>query len=325
MQQIVATKFGAPDVLRLREAASPEPGPTQVQIEVHAAGVNPADTYVRSGSYEFLRPNPPFVPGFDAAGVVSEVGSEVDQFASGDRVYVSTIVSRSMGAYSQTLVCEAAAVQALPESLSFEQGAAIGVPFTTAYRSVIQRGRAKPGDVVLVHGASGGVGIPTVQLAAARGMTVIGTAGTDAGRALVLENGASFALDHTQRDYLTAIDQLTSGRGIDLVVEMRADKNLQADTAILARNGRIVVVGSRGPVEVNPRSLMFKEADVRGTALWNMDAADFDESRTALADLLGAGGLIPKVGHVFPLADAAVAHDRLMTERAVGKVVLRCR
>jgi NADPH2:quinone reductase len=199
-------------------------------------------------------------------------------------------------------------------------GTAVGVA-----AALFQRGRALPGEVVLVHGASGGVGLPAVQLAAAHGMTVIRTAGTPEGLELVAQSGATHTLDHTQPGYLERIDELTDGHGIDLVVEMLANRNLQDDTGVLARNGRIVVVGSRGPIEINPRSLMVAEADIRGTALWNMPPADFEETYSAIDKLLQAKEIRPVVGRRFALAEAADAHRFITTSPARGKVILQAR
>jgi len=325
MKRVEIREHGSDDVLRFVEAEAAPAGPGQVQVQIHAAGVNPADTYVRAGNYEFLKPELPFTPGYDGAGIVTGTGPGVTHVKNGDRVWVSTIPARTLGTYAQVMVCEAGVVHRLPDHLSFEEGAALGVPYTTAYRALFQRGHALPGEVVLVHGASGGVGLPAVQLAAAHGMTVIGTAGTPEGLELVAQSGATHTLDHTQPAYLERIDELTDGHGIDLVVEMLANRNLQDDTGVLARNGRIVVVGSRGPIEINPRSLMVAEADIRGTALWNMTPADFEEAYSAIDKLLQAKEIRPVVGRRFALAEAADAHRFITTSPARGKVILQAR
>ncbi|NKX49287.1 NADPH:quinone reductase, partial [Arthrobacter deserti] len=313
MKRIEVREHGSEEVLQPAEAgpgeAGPgEAGPGQLRIDIHAAGVNPADTYIRAGNYEFLQPRLPFTPGCDAAGVVTGTGSGVTGFSNGDRVWISTLPGRTLGTYSETIVCDAGLAHKLPGHLSFAEGAALGIPYTTAYRALFQRGRARPGETELVHGASGGVGIPTVQLAAAHGLKVIGTAGTPAGRELVTQCGAVHALDHTAPGYLSRLKDLTDGRGVDLVVEMLANRNLQEDLNVLARNGRVVIVGSRGPVEINPRSLMAAEAVVRGTALWNMGPGDFEETYAALDRLLESRAIRPVVGKQFPLAEAAAAH-----------------
>jgi NADPH2:quinone reductase len=324
MRRVEVAAYGAEEVLRPAEFEPSEPGPRDVEIELQAAGVNPADTYLRGGGYEFIDPGLPFAPGFDGAGVVSRVGSAVDALTVGDRVWVCTIPARTVGTYAETLVCDSGVARPLPDSVGFDAGAAIGVPYITAYRALVQRGGARPGETVLVHGASGGVGIATVQVARALGLHVIGTAGTAGGRDLVLSNGARHVLDHRIPGHLDVLRELTDGRGIDLVIEMVAGANLGDDIDALARGGRIVIVGSRGPVEILPRGLMVAEADIRGTALWNMSPSDFAEAFDAIGAWLAAGAIAPVVGRVLPLAEAAEAH-RLIVSGSAGKIVLRTR
>ncbi|MHA7286040.1 NADPH:quinone reductase [Arthrobacter sp. MDT3-44] len=293
-----------------------------VTIDIRAIGVNPVDTYLRAGNYEFLTPPLPFTPGYDAAGIISATGDSVSGFVGGGRVWVSTIPARAAGTYARQIRCTPSIVHALPDHLSFDEGAAVGVSYTTAYRALVQRGRAEAGETVLVHGASGGVGTATVQLAHALGLTVIGTASTPGGRELALQLGAEHALDHSARDYLTEARALTGGRGVDLIIEMAADRNLSHDTAVLARNGRIVIVGSRGPVEVSPRALMVNEADVRGTALWNMTPADLHGAYTAIDAFLRHGVIRPVVGEQFALEDAAAAHRAIAGAHPPGRIIL---
>jgi NADPH2:quinone reductase len=216
-------------------------------------------------------------------------------------------------------------VHPLPEHLSFSEGAAIGVPGATAYRALFQRGRLRPGETVLVHGASGGVGLLTVQWARSHGATVIGTAGTTEGRELVAGAGAHAVLDHSAPGHLDALTELVpelGGRGVDLVVEMLADVNLAADLEHLARYGRVVVVGSRGSLEFTPRLTMAAEADVRGTALWNARPEEWQESLRAVAAALDSRVLRPTVGRALPLEQAAEAHRLVLERGARGKLVL---
>lgn len=324
MNKIEVAQFGGPEVLQYVAGPDPSPGPGQVVVRVHAAGVNPADTYIRSGTYAFSRPEVPYTPGFDCGGVVHSVGSDVDSLSPGDRVFVAALGSAHSGAYAELMVCPAHTVRALPDQVTFEQGAAIGVPCITAYRALFQRGGARHGETVLIHGASGGVGLPAVQMAAAEGLTVIGTAGTAAGRRLVLDNGAHHVLDHSAPDYLNAVTDLTHGRGADLVIEMLADANLEADLKIIAMYGCVVIVGSRGTIEFTPRLTMVAEADIRGMAVWNMPQAAAGEAMSAVSDYLARGVLKPVVGHVFPLREAAVAHEKILTAHAAGKMILDC-
>src|SRR6202165_4083875 len=269
MKTIQVHQFGGPEVLRLEEVPTPKPGPGQVLVRVHAAGVNPYDTYMRAGTYA-IKPPLPYTPGSDAAGVVEAVGPGVTGVKPGDRVYVGGTVS---GAYAELSLCNESQVHPLPGNVTFAQGAAMNVPYATAYHALFHPAHGDAGESVLVHGASGGVGIAGVQLARARGMTVIGTAGTDRGRRLVAEQGAHHAVDHTAAGYLDEVMTLTSGRGVDVVLEMLANVNLQKDLGAIAMGGRIVVIGNRGSVEINPRAAMNKDAAILGMALFHASPA----------------------------------------------------
>ena len=225
----------------------------------------------------------------------------------------------STGTYAERTLCDAATVHELPASLSFAQGAALGVPYATAYRALFQRARAIPAERVLVHGASGGVGIAAVQMARAAGLFVVGTAGSEEGRKLVLSQGAHHALDHGELD---AAIRLTSGRGFDVVVEMLANVNLGRDLTALAPGGRVIVVGSRGPVEVNPRDLMTRDAAVMGMVLPNASPADRASLWAAIGAGLERGILAPVVGLELPLGEAPRAHREVLSAKALGKIVL---
>jgi NADPH2:quinone reductase len=210
----------------------------------------------------------------------------------------------------------------LPEKISFEQGAALGVPYATAYYGMFLRGRAMAGETVLVDGASGGVGIAAVQFARALGMTVIGTAGTEQGKKLVAEQGAHHVIDHHAPDFPKQVMSLTNDRGVDLVMEMAAHHNLGKMLGVLAKFGRVVVVGSRGPVEITPRDTMARDADIRGMTLMNATPKDLHGIHAALIAGLDSGTLRPVVGKKFPLADAAKAHDAIIEPGSYGKIVL---
>ncbi|MEK7858243.1 MAG: NADPH:quinone reductase [Elusimicrobiota bacterium] len=311
MKAIIVRAFGGPEVLRLEEAPDPRPGPGEVLVSVKAVGVNPVEAYLRSGSYP-RRPDLPFTPGTDAAGLVSAVGSGVAVLKPGQRVYV---YGAKAGVYAQKAVAEVSRVFPLPDTLSFEQGAAVGVPFGTAHRALFHHGKAKKGQTVLIHGASGGVGTAAVQLARAAGLTVIGTAGGPEGVAFVKALGADQALDHRTAGYL-------SGLAPDLIVEMLANVNLPEDLRVCALRGRIVIVGSRGEVTIDPRAAMTKDITIQGMTLWNMP----DEDRALVHADLGrgfeSGALAPVIGRSFPLAEAAKAHEAVMSPGARGKIVL---
>lgn len=318
MRAIRVTQFGGPEVLRLEAIVEPQPGAGEVRVRVHAAGVNPVETYVRSGSYARL-PALPYTPGADAAGVVEALGEGVRGVAVGMRVYTSGSLS---GTYAERAVCAATDVHPLPERVSFAQGAALGVPYASAYRALVQRARAAAGETVLVHGASGGVGTAAVQLARALGLRVAGSAGSEAGRALVAAQGAHLVLDHHAPGYLDALRDWTGGCGVNVILEMLANVNLGHDFAALAPGGRVVVVGSRGPVEVNPRELMARDAAVLGMLLFNTPPTERAAIHAGLYAGLENGTLRPVIAEEIPLAEAARAHAQVMQANALGKLVL---
>lgn len=318
MKAIRVHEFGPPEVMRLEDTPDPKPGAGEVVVRVKAAGVNPVDNYIRTGTYA-IKPKLPYTPGSDAAGIVENVGESATKVAAGNRVYIHGTLS---GAYAELALCKEAQVSPLPEPMSFEQGAAIGVPYATAFRALFQRAHAVPGETVLVHGASGGVGVAGTQLARAAGMTVISTAGTEQGLQLVREQGAHYALNHGNPGYLDELIGLTRGRGVDVILEMLANVNLDKDLNVLAKYGRVVVIGSRGAVEINPRSTMSRDASILGMTLFNATEQELYEIHAALVAGLENRSLRPVVGQKIPLADAARAHHAVMESGAHGKIVL---
>lgn len=317
MRAIRVHEFGDPGVLRLEEVPAPAPVEGEVVVRIQAAGVNPYETYVRSGAYRTL-PALPYTPGVDGAGVVAQAGPGVD-LQPGARVYVTDSLS---GTYAEYALCRAEDVHPLPAALSYPQGAALGVPYATAFRALFQRGQARPGEEVLVHGASGAVGLATVQFALAAGLRVTGTAGSEAGRDLAAAQGDVRAFDHHDPDHLRAAYASTGDRGFDMIVELLANVNLGDDLTALARNGRVVVVGNRGTVEVNPRDLMNVEGAVLGVM-----ASLATPQETAAADAAVAAGLResrlrPVVGREMALVDAPRAHRHIMERPALGRLVL---
>jgi NADPH2:quinone reductase len=219
-------------------------------------------------------------------------------------------------------VCEAADVHPLPDGVSFAEGAALGIPYATAWRALFQRARAVPGETVLVHGASGGVGTAAVQLARAAGLTVIGTVGSDRGAQLVRDLGANLVLNHRLPDYLAEALKFTENRGVDIILEMLANVNLGQDLPLLARNGRVIVIGSRGKVEVDARDAMMRDADIRGMILFNVSAGDKASIHAALRAGLECGTVKPVISRELPLAEAPRAHELIMEAGASGKIIL---
>lgn len=318
MKAIVVREFGEPEVMKLEEVSLPEPTGTQVLVRVKAIGVNPVETYLRSGAYP-IKPNLPYTPGKDASGIVEAIGEDVTKFKTGDRVYTSESVT---GTYAEYTLCEEKDLGHLPENISFEQGAGIWTPYATAYRALFQKAKAVKGETGLIHGASGGVGIAAVQWAKNAGLTVIGTAGSEEGRKLVAEQGADFVTDHLIGEGSDAGKLPAFRQGVDVIIEMLANVNLQKDFEVLAMFGRIVVVGNRGSLDFNPRVIMGKDAIVRGMAFHNTPQADRDEIHAAIFDGMNKGYLNPVIRKSMPLADAPIAHHEVIENKAFGKIVL---
>jgi NADPH2:quinone reductase len=317
MKAIRVHEFGGPDVLQVEEVPDPQVGSGQVLVRVEAVGVNPVDTYIRAGGYG-KRPLP-YTPGSDAAGTVEAVGGGVDAVRAGDRVYLAGTIT---GAYAALALCGAAQARPLPGRLSFAQGAGVHVPYYTAYSGLHFRANALPGETVLIHGASGGVGLAATQIASAAGLIVIGTAGSEKGRQLVLAQGARHVLDHTQEGHLDEAKALTGGKGAEIILEMLANVNLAKDLGVLAPGGRVVVIGSRGPVEIDPRQTMARDLSILGMSLANASEAETVRLHAAIGAGLANGTLTPIIARELPLAEAARAHEAVMASGAAGKIVL---
>ena len=317
MKAIRVHGFGEPGVLKLEDLPDPTPASGQVLLRVKAIGVNPVETYIRAGKYgpkQF-----PYTPGADCAGVVEKVGDGVTTFKPGDRAYTAATLT---GAYAELALCDAAKIFPLPDGVDFAQGASLGVPATTAYRAIFDRGQARPDETVLVHGATGGVGLFCVQLGRAHGCTVIGTGGSDKGRQLLLKEGAHHALDHAAPDYLDQLMKLNGGRGVDLILEMLANVNLDKDLGVLAKKGRVVVVGNRGRVEIDPRQTMARDADIRGMTIMNLTDPELVAIHRAIGAAVEAKILRPIIDTQMPLADAPRAHREILEGGSHGKVIL---
>lgn len=318
MKAIRVYEFGEPEVMRLEEVPEHAAGADEVVVQLSAIGVNPVDTYIRSGSYARL-PQLPNTPGTDGAGTIHSIGEGVAALALGDRVYTAGSVS---GTYAEFALCKTSQVYSLPHGISFAEGAAIGVPYATAYRALYHRAAGQAGETILVHGASGGVGIAAVQLAHAHGMMVIGTGGSQKGRALVFAQGADHVLDHTADGYMDEVMKLTEGRGVDVILEMLANINLGSDLTVLAPRGRIVVIGSRGNVEINPRDAMSRDATIHSMSLMNATNEELSGIHEHLVRGLEERTLQPVIGAEMPLASASEAHHTVLAGDSYGKIVL---
>jgi len=320
MRAVRVSKFGGPEVLKIEsEVPIPVPSENEVLIKVEATGVNPVDTYIRNGTYSRV-PDLPYTPGDDSAGVVEAVGSKVSGFKIGDRVMT---VRSLTGTYADYHKADPSFVSHLDSKLSFHEGACIGIPYYTAYKSLYFKAKAIPGESVLIHGASGAVGVAAIQLSKALGLTVYGTAGTEQGMALVRSQGADHVFNHRSPGYQEDIMKLTDGEGVDVILEMLANVNLQSDLTMMKFKGRVVVIGCRGSIEINPRLTMGKELSILGVALMTSTDADWKVMHAAIEAGQRGGWVKPCVGQVYPLSKAAQAqNDVINNSGTLGNLVL---
>ncbi len=318
MKAIRVHQFGEPNVMYLEDMPSLQPIRNQVLIEVEAIGVNPVDTYIRAGIYP-AKPDLPYTPGLDAAGTITAIGPEVKHRRVGERVYCLGSVS---GCYAEQVLCNESQVYQLPVNVNYNAGASMGVPYTTAYYALFYRAHTMPGEIVLVHGASGAVGLAALQIAKANGIRAIGTAGSREGLDLIKQQGAVAALDHTNPDYLNAIDKLTCGQGLNVILEMLANVNLQKDLELLATFGKIVVIGNRGTIEIDPRAAMGRNASIMGMSLFNAAEKELHSIHSALRAGLESGVLNPVINSELSLTEATLAHVKVMETGAKGKIIL---
>lgn len=318
MKAICVEEFGGSEVLVTKDVPDLVPEEGEIVVRIHAAGVNPVDTYIRSGTYAKL-PTLPYTPGSDGAGRVETIGVGVEGFKKGDRVYVSGSLS---GTYAELCVCNTTQVHPLPETSSFPEGAAIGVPYATAHHALFSRARAKSGETVLIHGGTGGVGLAALQFSKNAGLTVFATGGTETGRVLLYEQGADEVFDHHAIGYTQQIMELTADKGVDVILEMLANVNLATDLTLIAPRGRIAIIGSRGSIEINPRDAMRREAEILGVLLTLAAPEERAGIHIAIQNGLTAGSIRPVIDRQFTLERAPEAHEAVLASGAHGKVVL---
>ncbi|MFW2367688.1 MAG: NADPH:quinone reductase [Desulforhopalus sp.] len=319
MKAIVVRKFGGPEVLELIDHDVPQPAAGEVLIKVKAIGINPVETYIRAGTYPRL-PELPYTPGGNIAGIIDSVGPGVSEWGEGARVYSTATIS---GGYAEMALCSAGQVFSLPDVMSFAQGAAIGVPAATAWRALFIRGEGRSGERVLIHGASGSVGQAAVQLAVGGGMHVFGTAGSSKGCELVEQLGATLVCSHGNSGYEEELLKGTGEKGFDLILEMLANENLEKDLNLLAPGGRVIIVGSRGRIEIDPRATMGKETDIRGLAVFNATDEETERTHLALGAAMADGTLVPTISREMTLTDCSKAHQLVIQDGNCGKIVLR--
>ena len=317
MKGILVSEYGPPEVMQYTDLPMPEPNDSQLLIKVHATGINPVETYQREGSQGYT-PELPFIPGRNASGVIAAMGKKVQGFSVGDRVFCNSTIT---GAYAEYALSSPDQTHPLPDHLSFSQGAALGTTYVTAYIALCIRGKAVSGETVLIHGASGGVGTAAVQMATAAGMNVIATAGTEEAKTMLVREGAKFVVDHNDPAHFQHIlDHL--GHGMDLILEMLANKNLEEDLSLVNNHGRIVIIGSRGQIPITPRKLMIKNASIIGMLPGKDSSHEFAQAHLYINKGLQEGFLRPIIGKEISLQEASLAHHLVRESHAYGKIVL---
>ncbi|XJS11665.1 NADPH:quinone reductase [Aerococcaceae bacterium WGS1372] len=323
MNAIVVKEFGGPDNLHYSQIEIPKTRAKQIKIKINAIGVNPNESYVLTGNYNLYQPELPFIPGFDAAGTVIEVGSDATKYKVGDRVFVGSFKKlEQSGTYAEQMVVDEDIAIPLPENVSFEEGASLGIPAFTAYHVLFQRAKISENETIFIHGATGGVGTLAVQMAKAAGLTVIGSSSNEAGRKAILENGADYAIPHLSDDTLDQLLSITNNEGPDVIVEFLANKNLENDLKTIKTKGRIIVVGARDSIEISPRLILSRNIDILGASLPNLTEKEYEEAKEGILKLLSSNQLKPIIGEQLDLKDAESVLDTITSRSGRGKSIL---
>jgi len=322
MRAVLCKEFGGPEKLVIEEVAPPPIRAGAVRVAIHAAGVNFADTLIITGQYQ-EKPPFPFTPGMEIAGVVTELGGGVTHLKAGDRV----LASIGRGGFADETVAEADVVQRIPDSMDFVTAAGFPVAYSTSHGAFAWRGRLRPGEWVLVLGASGGVGLTAVEIAKAMGATVIAAAGGAEKLAVAKRAGADHLVDYTREDLRERVKDLTQGRGVDVVYDPVGGDAFDASLRSIAWEGRIIVIGfAGGRIPQIPANLVLvKNIDVIGF-FWGSyrrhRPAVMGESFAQLFRWFEEGKLHPHVSHRLDLGQVAQAFELLKTRQSTGKVVL---
>jgi NADPH2:quinone reductase len=323
MRAVIAEGGGGPEVLKVVERPVPTPRPGEVLVRVRAAGINRPDVLQRQGAY----PPPPGAPdvlGLEIAGEVAALGEGASRFAVGQRV-MGLVAG---GGYAQYAAVHETNALPVPEALSLEEAGGIPETYFTVWTNVFERGALKPGETLLVHGGTSGIGTTAIQLAKAFGATVIATAGSRVKCEACLRLGADRAVNYREEDFVAAVREATGGRGADVILDMVGGSYIPRNHEAAAQDGRIVQIafleGSRA--EVDFRRLMMKRLTHTGSTLRARSVAEKASIARALEErvlpLLAEGRCRPVMDSTYPLADAAGAHARMDGGEHVGKIVL---
>ena len=322
MQAVVCNEFAGPAALRLEQVSEPRPGPGQVRIRVKACGVNFADSLITRGQYQ-NQPQPPFSPGFEVSGEVLEPGVGVQGMAVGDRVIAMT----PHGGYAEQVVADVNRCVPLPAAMSWVNGAAFPVVFGTSHVALWHRARLRAGETLVVHGASGGVGLTAVAIGKQLGATVIATASTPEKLAVARAHGADHLIDSSQDDVRARIKELTGGRGADVVYDPVGGELFNASLRSIAFEGRILVIGFAGGVvpQIPANHLLVKNVDVIGLnwpAYAELNPKVMTESLQTLMQWVLDGKITPHVSATYPLQQAVEALNQVVSRKSTGKVVI---
>ena len=325
MRAVVCDRLGDPSVLKIEERPLPEPGPRDIVVKVGAASVNFPDVLTVSGDYQH-KPDLPFVPGMEGAGTVHAVGAERADWTVGDRV----IFGIRPGAFAEYVtVTPKGHLLRLPEGWSFAEGAGFRVAATTAYHSLIHRGALRKGEVALIHGASGGVGLAAVQLARHLGARVIATGSDDERLAVVKRNGADEVVNYRTSDFVAAVKTLTDGKGADVIYDPVGGEVLEKSMRAAAYGARLLVVGftSGGPSKLMSNHVLIKGLSILGIRAGEtlLRLPQMGYSYAELPKLAALGVMRPHISHRFPMERTADAFRALIDRKVVGKAVIEMR
>jgi NADPH2:quinone reductase len=320
MKAIRVDAYGGPEVLRLQEVDPQQPGPGQARIQVAAAGLNFVDIYIRRGEYTIL--TPPFIPGFEGAGIVDAIGDGVETVKVGDRV----AYTGQPGAYAEVQLVRADSLIPLPAELSFEEGAAIPLQGLTAHYLLHEFRRIQPGETVLIHAAAGGMGLLLVQWAKHLGARVVGTVSTEQKALAAKEAGADDLILYTQQDWVAETMRITDGAGAHLIIDGVGKTTFAGNLDAAALRGNIVLYGAAsGAAEpFAPNVLQRRSLTVSGGMLGNYTLTREELLHRAkdLMDGISQGWLKLNIHVALPLAEAATAHRLLEDRKSIGKIVL---
>jgi NADPH:quinone reductase-like Zn-dependent oxidoreductase len=308
---------GGAAVLTVDNIDAPEPGPGELRIAVRAAAVNPVDTYFREGAYPV--PELPMIPGSDAAGVVDAVGPGVESFAEGDRVFATGLGNGRQGSYAEQAIAPAEFCASLPEAVTFGEGAAVALVGVTAWQAFVAHAGVEPGERVLVHAGSGGVGHVAVQLASAMGAEVTTTARPEyAGHLTTL--GADDVIDYRQ-DEADLAAAIADAGAPDAVLDTHADSYLGLDCEVAAHGGRIVLIGNESPEATLPVGTgKSKELQVQVMSMYN--TPDIGAVLDRLATLMTRGNLAPDIAGRYSFEEAGEAQRAVLEESFLGKLLV---